>query len=358
MSSQSTRSAGARSGRGGLLTVVGLVLVALAALTVFVIAPRLTMLPGDFTSTVTYDGTSAQLDSATLELGDPTDITATREVEVTGTDGSTATVHSVSTANLPTGPSVTDKTFAIDRTDYSQVEGAEDVDDQAGGMVLSHVRHPNQEPFTVYDGTTDSAQKVEYVDTETIEGREVYLFEGRTVAPVKAAGTLETLQATVGESMGTDGTVLPGSTVFSFVAQLGADEDGDARRAAVTAAGDEIPAVYISTNTTRVWIDAELGSPIKTGQDQTISLYADLGTETYPLLDLNNVQLLADDDSVARLADTAASNASKIMLVQTYVPIGLAALGVLLLGAGAVLARPKRTEETPVDDRELVGSGR
>ncbi|MDF1705757.1 MAG: porin PorA family protein [Aeromicrobium sp.] len=357
MAKRHTDSSTARAGRGTAFTISGLLLVALAALTVFVIAPKLTQLPGDFSSTVTYDGESAQLDPATLKLDEPTSVDATREVEVTETDGSTATIRSISTANLPTGASVTDKTFAINRTDYQQVEGVDGVDDQKGGMVLSHVRHPNKEPFTVYDATTDAAQKVEFVREETIKGRQAYYFEGTSILPVKAEGTLETLQASVGQSMGTDGTVLPNATVASFVSLLDG-ANGQALRDAVAQAGPEIPATYISTNTTQIWIDAELGSPLKTGQDQTISLYADFGAEPYPLLELNSLQLMADDASVTRLVDTAASNASKITLVQSYVPIGLAVLGVILLGVGAVAARPTRTTSTVVEDRELVGSGR
>lgn len=357
MAKRHTDSSTARAGRGTGFTISGLLLVALAALTVFVIAPKLTQLPGDFTSTVTYDGESAQLDPATLQLGEPTTVDATRKIEVTKTDGSTATIHSVSTANLPTGESVTDKTFAIDRTDYQQVTGVDGVDDQSEGMVLSHVRHPSKKPFTIYDGTTDAAQKVEFVREETIKGRKAYYFEGQSILPVKAEGTLETLQASVGRSMGTDGTVLPNDKVASFVSLIPGAK-GDALRAAVAEAGPEIPANYISTNTTKIWIDAELGSPLKTGQDQTISLYAAFGDTPYPLLDLNNLQLMADDASVARLVDTAASNASKITLVQTYVPIGLAGLGVLLLAAGAFVARPARKDDAVVEDRELVGSGR
>ncbi|RYJ03375.1 MAG: DUF3068 domain-containing protein [Actinomycetales bacterium] len=357
MAKRHTDSSTARKSRGTGFTISGLLLVALAALTVFVIAPKLTQLPGDFTSTVTYDGESAQLDPATLQLGEPTTIDATRKVEVTKTDGSTAVIHSVSTANLPTGESVTDKTYAINRTDYQQVKGVDGVDDQAGGMVFSHVRHPSKKPFTIYDGTTDAAQKVTFVREETIKGRKAYYFEGESILPVKAEGTLETLQASVGKSMDTDGTVLPNDKVASFVSLIPGAK-GDALRAAVAAAGPEIPANYISTNTTKIWIDAELGSPVKTGQDQTISLYADFGEKPYPLLDLNNLQLMADDASVARLADTAASNAFKISLVQTYVPIGLAVLGVLLLAAGAFVARPARKDDAVVEDRELVGSGR
>ncbi len=357
MAKRHTSSSTAHTGRGTGFTISGLLLVVLAALTVFVVAPKLTQLPGDFSSKVTYDGESAQLDPATLQLGEPVPVDATREVEVTKTDGSTATVHSVSTANLPTGESVTDKTFAIDRTDYQQVKDVDGVDDQSEGMVLSHVRHPSKKPFTIYDGTTDAAQKVEFVREETIKGREAYYFEGTSILPVKAEGTLETLQASVGRSMSTDGTVLPNATVASFVSLLDG-ADGQALRDAVAEAGPEIPATYISTNTTQIWIDAELGSPLKTGQDQTISLYADFGDQPYPLLELNSLQLMADDESVARLVDTAASNASKITLVQTYVPIGLAGLGIILLAVGAFVARPSRKGDAVVEDRELVGSGR
>ncbi len=357
MAKHHTDSSTARKGHGTGFTISGLLLVALAALTVFVIAPKLTQLPGDFSSKVTYDGESAQLDPATLKLGEPTPVDATREVEVTKTDGSTATVHSVSKADLPTGESVTDKTFAIDRTDYQQVDGVDGVDDQSDGMVLSHVRHPSKKPFTIYDGTTDAAQKVEFVREETIKGRKAYYFEGESILPVKAEGTLETLRASVGRSMDTDGTVLPNATVATFVSLIEGDR-GQELRDAVAAAGPEIPANYISTNTTMIWIDAELGSPLKTGQDQTISLYADFGDQPYPLLELNSLQLMADDASVARLVDTAASNASKITLVQTYLPIGLAGLGVILLAVGAFVARPARKDDTVVEDRELVGSGR
>ena len=44
-----------------------------------------------------------------------------------------------------------------------------------------------------------------------------------------------------------------------------------------------------------------------------------------------------------------------ITIVLIVTPI---VLGVILLGVGAVAARPTRTTSTVVEDRELVGSGR
>ncbi len=351
--------ASSRSGLG--FTIAGLVLVVLAALLALLIAPKLTQLPGGFTSTVNYDGSSAQLDSATLKLGEPEDASAVRETAVESTDGSTAVISSTTTATLPTGKNVTEKTFAIDRTTYQQVE-ADDVDDQQDGMVLSHVRHPNKDDFATYDATTDTAQRVSYVETTTIEGREAYLFKGTTIAPVVSEGTLKTLQESVGESMGTDGTVLPSATVANFVAQLPGD-DGQKLRDALAAAGPEVDATYVSTNTTSVWIDTELGSPLKMAQDQTISLYATLGDTPHPILDLSRLQLESDADSVKELVDTASSNATKIALVQVYVPIALAVLGLLLIVAGFLRGRSGRPSAPNTDtkgpaERELAGAGR
>ncbi|MFT4188825.1 MAG: porin PorA family protein [Aeromicrobium sp.] len=340
--SHSKSSAQKPSGRGHALAILGLALMVLAALVVFVIAPKLTQLPGDFSSTVDYEGESRQLDPATLTLGDPVDVTATREVEVTETDGTTAIIASTSTAKLPSGENTTEKKFAVGRTDYEQIEGVDGVDDQKGGMVISHVRRPSTDAFTVYDATTDSAQLVEYVKTETIGGREAYYFEGQTVAPVKAEGTLEALRESVGKSMKTDGTVLPAATVAGFVADPpeGLDFDPAELAEALAETGDEVPAKYISTNTTKVWIDTEMGSPLQTGQEQTISLYAGLdGDIDYPLLDLNSLELMSDEEAVERLADTAGTNAGLIKLAEVYLPLGIAAIGLLLLTLGLLRSR-------------------
>lgn len=353
-----THPSGATAPGGRIATVAGLLCLALAAALVFVIAPRLILLPESFESTVDYTGTSSQLDSAKLALGEAEPVTAQRVIEVSEINGDTAVITSTSTAKLPGGDSVTSNDFAIDRTDFTQAETGEDVADQQGGMVLSRPRNSGTDPFTVFDATTGTAQEVEYVETTTVAGRETYYFEGTTIAPVVEPGLLKRLRGSVGASTGGDGTTMPAATVAPFVAQL-AGPEGEELRAAVAAAGPEIPVQYSSSNTTKVWIDASQGAPIRSGQDQTISVLADLGDTVHPLLNLSRLELLATDKSAERTADTASSNETKINLVTKHVPIGLVVLGLLLLVLGIVRSRPRRdrsAERTDTGIRDLVGS--
>lgn len=353
-----THPSGAKAPGGRISTATGLLCLALAALLVFAIAPRLILMPDTFESTVDYEGRSSQLDSAKLALGEAQDVSAQRVVEVTEVDGDTAVITSTSTAKLPGGDSVTSNDFAIDRTDFTQAEADGDVVDQKGGMVLSRPRGSGKESFTVFDATTRTAQEVEYVETTTVAGRETHYFEGTTIAPVVEPGLLQRLRTSVGASTGGDGTTMPAETVTPFVAQL-PGKTGDDLRAALAAAGPEVPLLYSSSNTTKVWIDASQGAPIRSGQDQTITVLAQLGDTAHPLLDLNRLELLATDASAQRTADTAAANETKINLVTQWVPLGLVVLGLLLLVLGMVRSRPRRETPEPKDTsvRDLVGAG-
>ena len=68
----------------------------------------------------------------------------------------------------------------------------------------------------------------------------------------------------------TDGTVLPNDKVATFVSLI-EGERGQALRDAVAAAGPEIPATYISTNTTKIWIDADAAPPRRSVQTRMAS---------------------------------------------------------------------------------------
>jgi hypothetical protein len=316
-----------------LLCVVGVVLIALAAIIRVLLVPVLVKLPGSTDTTMKYAGTVRGLDPATFKLGGAAPITAERRFKVVRTDGDVAVLATTTTLHTPAGDLVDPHTFAIDRTDYAQADAPAGVtvDDQQGGLTLSRPMHPTKGTFTVYDAVTDAAHPVEFSRSSVVAGRDVYEFAGQSTALVKSPSVLAQLHAGVAGLAGTgDGTTVPKAVLQGVAATL----DGPAAKqftGLLVTLPDQVPLAYTSTSKLEVAVDRELGTPLRTAQTQSLAVNVDTGAQLVPLATLTETDLTQTPASSKATADLVRTAATKLTAITTWIPVGLALLGAVLL---------------------------
>jgi DUF3068 family protein len=339
------------------LVSFGVLLLAFAAAIRVIVVPVLSQLPADFDRTSQLEGTAQVLDPATLQLTPAAPITAERQVKVTQTLGDVAVVDSTLTVTTPKGESSDTHTYALDRADFGQADAPAGVtvEDQKGAVTIAHSLHPTKAPFEVYDAATRTGQEVTYTKTDELGGRSVYEYAGESTAPVANPALLEKLHAgIVGLAKSGDGTTLPKPLLEGVAAKLGG-EKGAALAGLLTKLPEDVPLAFTATNDLSLAIDSQLGVPIRTAQTQTVVVNIDAGSQLVPLTALSKTTLASTDQSVQTSADNAAKTASKLKLLQSWIPLVLSVGGALALVFG--LLRRKDEPAAPAgatQERELA----
>jgi hypothetical protein len=192
-------------------------------------------------------------------------------------------------------------TFTSTTTDDRGVE----VKDTIGfeGLYFKFPFQTEKKTYQFWDGSLGEAPDIEFKDTETIEGLDVYRFE-QTIPPT------------------TVGNITAPASFF------GIDEEGD-----VT-----LDRVYSNTRT--LWIEPETGVIIR-GQEDQLSIAEYQGDEVATLTD---VTIGYNPDTVSENVDTYSALATQLKAIRVYVPIGGAIIGLLLVAAGIVLLRRRDAE--------------
>lgn len=192
-------------------------------------------------------------------------------------------------------------TFTSTTTDDRGVE----VKDTIGfeGLYFKFPFQTEKKTYQFWDGSLGEAPDIEFKDTETIEGLDVYRFE-QTIPPT------------------TVGNITAPASFF------GIDEEGD-----VT-----LDRVYSNTRT--LWIEPETGVIIR-GQEDQLSTAEYQGDEVATLTD---VTIGYNPDTVSENVDTYSALATQLKAIRIWVPIGGAIIGLLLVAAGVVLLRRRGTE--------------
>ncbi|PBC39455.1 hypothetical protein CJ179_36125 [Rhodococcus sp. ACS1] len=332
-----------------VLLIVGLLLIAAAAAIKYVAVPQLSKLPEDTNEAATFTGTLRQLDPTTFALDAGAPITIDRSVKVDQVVGDTAVVTSTAVTHLPNGDSTDAHTYAISRTDYTQVSAPDgvQVEDQRGGVTLSFPMNPTTDDALVYDSVTRTAQPVTYTETSTLEGREVFGFTGTTTAPIADPAVLGPVKAGIAAlAQNGDGSTLPKAMLQSLIPALPADRTDDARRALETAP-DQVPLAFTSQNTTTLAVDTRFGAPINTAQTQTTVLNVQSGNAIIPLLDLSQVQVQTSDASIQSAVQKFVQGERQLNLLTVWVPLASALLGALLIIVAIIRRTPTERGDGP-----------
>ncbi|KXF55768.1 hypothetical protein AXA44_36660 [Rhodococcus sp. SC4] len=322
-----------------LLCLIGVVLVAAALATKFVLVPTLSKLPDGFSMSGLYVGSMESPNPDPTQAGATvtTPIEVDRQLTVEQVDGDAAVVTSF--AEIYASPrgegaeplSVDRHSYAVDRTTFTQSappNGAV-VEDQKGGVTFSLPPNPSTDGQMFYDSTTRTAQPMTFAGETTIEGRDAYRYLVDATGPVADPAVLQPIRAALGQKFGTDGTIAP----KAVLAAMGLPAED------VAALPDSLPVGLAADNQVEFVVDREFGSPIQARQTVTITAAIGGADSVLPPMTLAKSTVQASDALVTTTVDSLNSNHMKLSLISVWLPLILGALGVALTAIGLVRIR-------------------
>jgi hypothetical protein len=321
-----------------ILAVVGVLLLAAAAVVRFVVVPSASELPSDFTTTQDFEGTYSGLNPGALAgaggqlLLRDAPVTATRSYAVDSTEGDTAIVtRTVERAIGGQADPTTETRYAVDRTDFDSApapSGAEDVVPSEGLIFTLPLNPETDADYQLWDQTTQAAYPLTYEGDSTIEGRTVREYrsvaDGDVADPAALGLPTSVPRAQVGVLEPVLAELLPPELLAQLpdiLAQL----------------PDELPLSYTSSTTSTIFADATIGAPLRAESTQTITAQLNLGTTVE--VPFSTVELATTEESTAALAEDTAGKASTLNLMGVVLPIALAGLGLAALVVALLLAR-------------------
>jgi hypothetical protein len=328
---------------GWILVGFGVLLVVLAALLRFVVAPAASKLPGDTDTTTTYSGKGTVLNVAALQSGDVANalaqgipVTLDRHVYVSETDGGTAIVHDDGTLKAGSSSSKDNHTYAVNRKDLTEagtIKGVQVEQHQGLTVTLPVDPDPASKVYTYWDTVTRKAVPVTFVGIETREGRKTYHYRATAAGALADPVLQQQLPPALPKSLAPRLLVLLPAETQKLLAPL------------VAALPDQVPLSYTASSTYDVWADAKLGAPLDTRINRSVVANVTLGGNTLPLLPVLAFDVTQDQASVADAAAEADDAALKLAWIELWGPIVLLVLGLVLAALGLVLRR--RTPQPP-----------
>ncbi|MEV6164633.1 porin PorA family protein [Streptomyces sp. NPDC052052] len=324
-----------------ILTGSAVVLVAASAVTRFTVYPAVHQVPDGTKTTFRFEGTATLLNSKALGAGDLTKafmtdlpVTLDRRVEVRDTNGRTAVVADgvVLSGRDGTKLNSSESIWAVDRRDLTERPApAGSGAAKHEGLVISWPLEPERRDYRFWDTGIQKAVPARYDKTETVSGREAYVYV------VKADGTL-TDPATAKALP----PALPRQVVAGLAAALPADRRPDA--AVLAALPETVPLTYTSTTERRAWVDADTGLSLDGALHQTVLARTQGENGPVTLFPVTDVDVRGAEASVEKQADEAATTARLLWLMSTGGPLGLLVLG-LMLAFLAVRSARRRTAD-------------
>lgn len=336
-----------------ILAVVGIVLLVAAALVRWVVLPSASKLPSGLDTTQSYSGTYTGLDPGALTGASTSaglvrqQVTASRRYQTTETSGNTAIVtRTLTRSQGGQAQPVSTLRYAIDRTTFQSTtppSGTAGIAPSTG-LVFTLPLHPSTTAsYKLWDEATAAAYPLTYRGSGgDVQGRSTLAYKST------AKGTLAS-PAALGLPTSLSKSQLIGlapALLSSLPAQLQA-----ALPTVLAQLPASIPLVWTSNTTSTIWADGTTGAPIKVQSTQQISGGITLAGQTLSV-PLGAIALTTTTASEKAIASDAASNASKLTLVGTTLPIVLLVLGVLCLLVALYLAyraghRPTGPTATP-----------
>ncbi|MDN3355674.1 DUF3068 domain-containing protein [Actinomadura sp. DC4] len=308
---------------GLVLIGVGAFFIALAPLIRFYVAQQLVAAPLNVYEKSTLRADNATyLDTAkwTIQKGATVTATNTTRGDVHAGDGKIAVWDSFTSIEDTTANAkietqaqraVFDRRTAMLQSGHGAAVGT-DTKVRQTGVGLFWPVDVKRKSYPYFDTTTKRAWPMNYEGEEKVQGVKAYRF-------------VQQIPPTVTDSIKPG---VPASLFGMTPAQLAKVPGYDKANNAVA-----VDRVYQSTTT--VWVDPRTGAPINQEQKVNQTLRTSDGVDRLVVADLD---LKMTPDSQKHLIDTSDGYATKIALVQSIVPYGGGALGVVLLIVGLLLA--------------------
>lgn len=320
------------------LAVLGILLIAGALVVRFALAPSLQKLPSGLDKTSVATGTISIPDPAKPGAMIEQPIEMDRHLTARNSDSDTSVAQVVTTiyalprtAGHPPLSTSTVK-YALDRTDYGQAAapGGVQVVDQKHASTISLAPNPSTEGQSLFDPTLRQALPLTYVSTSNVDGREQMAFTAAGTGPIADPDTAAALKAALGKKFGTDGSSAP----TAALAAMGVPESK------LAGLGTTVPVNLVSDSSIKILADQKFGSIVSV--DQKAQFGAALGDPSNPLMVLP-LQVVATKNTNADVASSISSLSSgqtKLSLIETWIPLALAIIGLILLIVAWMRRRP------------------
>jgi hypothetical protein len=338
--------------------VLGLVLIAGAAVVRWTVAPSQAVLPSDTNTTTTYTGTAAALfNPAALTtpgakaLLAKVPITTTHTTKVLATKGKNALVSD--SGKLNAGGSQVggfDYRYAVNRTDMGPGSGYPNVVRQSGLTFNWPIRSAKQN-YAGWVSDTQSTTPLRYTGTAKRGGLSTYVFTANAkAAPVTDPATLKQLPAS-----------LPKATLVKLAAGLGlSPSQFGALQQILPGLPDPVPFSYSYAMKATYWVEPRTGEVVDLQERETRTLALKIGATVVPVTPVMDISYAASPTQVATSVRDARHDGNLVSLLYKTLPLGLAIGGAVLVLLGvAGLALSRRRHESggtaePVDpERDL-----
>ena len=338
---------------GVFVAVLGVLLLAAAAVLRFAVVPAQAQLPDDESTTRTYSGTAATaLNATALAGGDlanavlrnlPIDVQ--REVKVLDTDGRRAIVSDVRTVTTETGDAIarTEDRYAVDRKDLGEAApfGDQEVADHHG-LTISFPIGTDQRNYRGWQSDTQQTVVLTYTGEEKRDGLTLYTFTSEMpLTPITNEQVLAGLPA------GLPKVMLP-----ALAAQFGLPAPAVAQiEKALPTLPALLPITYSFEGQSSYWVEPTTGVVVDVDKSETRSAgIPALGTAfaNLPILSMTTAQT---DESVSEAMDDARSAKDDLALFGTTLPLMLAVVGLLLLVVTPFLYRKVLPDDQWTEDR-------
>ncbi|WP_139279687.1 porin PorA family protein [Rhodococcoides yunnanense] len=327
---------------GSIFFILGLLLVAVAAILRFSVAPGLTELSDRFNREIILVGTLSipnpdpAAGGAMITL--PVEAATTSSVRSLSDDSG---VVSFDTQTYLTPRAVdsqpisnTSFTYAVNRSTFEQTDppAGMSVIDQKGGVTVNFPPNSNHENLTTYNAVVQEAQPLEYQGTKSKSGRTLDIYTTDASGPVRNPDVLHVLQENLGPRFGTDGTTAPKLALLA----LGIPA------VLLDSAPEQVPVSFSQADKTEIWVDPTLGSIVNQIGTTTVTTVFELPGQDIPV-PASITKLEMDRSVVSSSISDLDESDSQLPLVTTWIPVALLVLGIVFaILAVRLLTRPTR----------------
>ncbi len=333
---------------GGVAVAVGVALLAVGLFVQFAIVPGRAQFPDDVERHRFYEGElGVMLDAEALAAGDLANvfvrnvpITIDRLVETVDTKDGDAVVEDTSTVSGPAGPLLaSENVYVIDRKSMEHQSAdviAEFGDDRVierEGLVIGFPIDTEAKDYVGWNGDTFQTDVLTFVGEEDHAGLATYRFSA-------ASGPTLIVDPVVLASLP---PALPKVAIEQLVPALGLPDEAVAQLAAVLPTlPDPVPLSYTYTYETSYWVEPTSGVLVDYEKMESRQVALDVGGQLAPITEVMRLDYAQTDASIAESVADAEDAKSMLFWQGRVLPFALMFGGLLIAGAGAVVASRSR----------------
>jgi hypothetical protein len=340
--------------------MVGVLLIAAAPLVRWVVAPAMTVLPGNTDTLRVYTGTASTVINPSLLRGTlfgpallhNQPVSVLHHVTVVDTKGGNALVNENKRVTLfnEAIANVTHR-YAVDRKDMQRGSGFSDVTAQTG-VTFNWPIHTKKQNYTGWVSDTQQTTQLVYSGEAKRGGVDTYVFKATVPqARITDPAELKSLPAS-----------MPKSLLDQMTPSLGMSLDQLKELGKLLPKlPDPVPFGYLFSATSTYWVAPDSGLVVDVSAREVRTSGFLMSGQVVPVGPVLDFTYTSPPLTLKAAAGDAKDTASKMKLISSTVPlvslIAGSAIIVILLGVAAIRRRPETPTMMPTPPRELTPVG-